>query len=740
MPKSIVLLSDGTGNSAAKLFKTNVWRIYQAIDLRANQIATYDDGVGTEAFKPLALLGGAIGWGLRRNVLELYTFLCRNYQAGDRIYCFGFSRGAFTIRTLVGLIGSQGIVDAPTEAELRREVRAAYARDREEFSQNWGRLKDGVANLLGRGPAGSGKARGPSIAFLGLWDTVDAYGLPIDELKRGVDYYFRALSFPDQILSERVERACHALALDDERLTFHPVLFDEKQSKRPERIKQVWFAGVHSNVGGGYANDAVAHVSLAWMMAEAQDAGLRFVPGALASVQAIADPHGELYDSRTGLAAYYRYAPRKLSALCNDRYKKVEVKQPKIHESVLVRIKEDRRPYAPTGIPARYDVVRFNGSIVPMDKLMGPAGQPLYESAAGADGRAGTEANTGEQERAWDRIWWRRLLYFLTLIATAFLAGFPWWFPARPDAACSGRWCFFDPLLAVLGGFAPGWLEEWIQAFRLTPGPFVLGAGALFVTLTLSSMAKRGIANAGERAWRELKATQHPPSTPYRPGLVYRVRTSPILLGAYHRLTRSVMPALFALALVVLGFDAVNRGAFEIASSLGLTCRGSAAVRAVGPEPVTVELVTSDPCNATGYTLETGKRYMIELPPAPVPGRDGSIPVDDLRRGFTAWEVFTGDWASGLVMYAASPLKRSFSRNWFQPVVRIGRDGKDQYSLGAGPFRARTGGELFLFVNDAVLGVPNIGPLANVWSRFYPNNRGTLTVTIRRIERPVTAR
>ena len=92
MPKNIILLSDGTGNSASKLFKTNVWRLYQALDLsatgpsdpgRLKQIAYYDDGVGTSSFKPLAILGGAFGWGTKRNVLDLYTFLCRHYEEGD---------------------------------------------------------------------------------------------------------------------------------------------------------------------------------------------------------------------------------------------------------------------------------------------------------------------------------------------------------------------------------------------------------------------------------------------------------------------------------------------------------------------------------------------------------------------------------------------------------------------------------------------------------------------------------
>src|SRR5687767_10698891 len=110
--KNIILLSDGTGNSSAQLLKTNVWRIYESLQLTDPnlQVACYDDGVGTSSFAPLRILGGAIGVGLRRNVLRLYRFLCEHYDEGDRIYLFGFSRGAFTVRVLSGMILSQGIV------------------------------------------------------------------------------------------------------------------------------------------------------------------------------------------------------------------------------------------------------------------------------------------------------------------------------------------------------------------------------------------------------------------------------------------------------------------------------------------------------------------------------------------------------------------------------------------------------------------------------------------------------
>jgi len=125
-PKNIVVLSDGTGNAAAKVWRTNVWRLFQSLDLtNPRQVAIYDDGVGSSAFKPLALLGGAVGWGLKRNVLDLYKFLCRNYEPGARIYAFGFSRGAFTIRVLLGLVSHEGLVRYESEAQLKAHALAA---------------------------------------------------------------------------------------------------------------------------------------------------------------------------------------------------------------------------------------------------------------------------------------------------------------------------------------------------------------------------------------------------------------------------------------------------------------------------------------------------------------------------------------------------------------------------------------------------------------------------------------
>lgn len=135
--KNIVICSDGTGNTSVKGRGTNVFKLYEAVDTNGHrfrpgltpQIALYDDGVGTENFKWLRIASGATGWGLSRNVKQLYTELARVYDAGDRIYLFGFSRGAFTVRTLAGFIATCGILDAErfaSSAALERAVRRAY--------------------------------------------------------------------------------------------------------------------------------------------------------------------------------------------------------------------------------------------------------------------------------------------------------------------------------------------------------------------------------------------------------------------------------------------------------------------------------------------------------------------------------------------------------------------------------------------------------------------------------------
>ena len=317
MSKNIVLLSDGTGNSSRSLFKTNVWRLYQLLDLSnpEQQVAFYDDGVGTSSFKLFAILGGIFGFGLKRNVIAIYSFCCRNYRQGDRIYCFGFSRGAFTIRIVAGMIASEGLVAYDdNEVDLARFAADAYRRYRRRFTggilKYLGKIHIDLRGIrdfmirLSRRLRGQNAAASPaidveSIQFVGIWDTVDAYGGPIEEMTRAIDYWVWPLSMPDQFMSAKILKACHAMSLEDERDAFTPVIWDERYVRakarvpaettrrigcststtihavrlrsRPsrrrirtqlpaidrKRISQVWFVGVHADVGGGYPQNGL---------------------------------------------------------------------------------------------------------------------------------------------------------------------------------------------------------------------------------------------------------------------------------------------------------------------------------------------------------------------------------------------------------------------------------------------------------------------------------------------------
>src|SRR5215213_4992735 len=198
--------------------KTNVWRMYEAIELtEGDQLALYDNGVGTSSFKAAAVLGGGLGWGLKRNVRTLYTFACLNYRPGDRIYAFGFSRGAFTIRVLIGLMNDQGLITNASGRELERRAKWAYRAYRSRFNPTRGlvtplrRIRDRTLRALERGEPYRPNPNKPVVAFVGLWDTVDAYGLPIDEMTRGWDQWVWPLSMCER--KTRAEKVCHAVAL-----------------------------------------------------------------------------------------------------------------------------------------------------------------------------------------------------------------------------------------------------------------------------------------------------------------------------------------------------------------------------------------------------------------------------------------------------------------------------------------------------------------------------------------------
>lgn len=394
MVKNIVICSDGTGNTATKGRGTNVFKIFEGIDTNGHlqnnrlprQIGFYDDGVGTEQLKTLKLLGGAIGWGLSRNIKELYADLVRSYELGDRIYLFGYSRGAFTVRTLAGFVGTCGILrrdQFKTDAALRDAVRHAYREYRRaywpeylrHFFHRGDREQSAAAfrqqhSLVDPQHAPGGKV---PIEFIGVWDTVDAVGLPFDHLADFINNFIYRFKFPDHRLGEHVRKACHALSIDDERKAFHPLLWDGA-SAAPERIEQVWFPGVHSNVGGGQPKQGMALVALDWMMHKAEASGLRFIDFDRAYVREHKNPNDKLFDSRGGLKAYYRYSPRDIGAMCDAAHI-----APKLHESAIDRILQGTDGYAPGNFPTKLEFVATPGTPETLVQLSNAVSATLTE-------------------------------------------------------------------------------------------------------------------------------------------------------------------------------------------------------------------------------------------------------------------------------------------------------------------------------------------------------------------------
>ena len=296
--KRIVLCCDGTWNSPDQLSggqvsPTNITKLALMVDREpadgVRQVLHYDKGVGTG--RTDRILGGVFGVGLAANVRRAYRFLVATYEPGDAIFVFGFSRGAFTARSLVGYVRNCGI------------LRPEYA-DRED---------DAFALYHGRGDATHPRgiearlfraqySHEAAVECVGVFDTVGALGIPLDG-PRLVNRFNRNLQFHDTELSSTVRNAFHALSINGRRGPFRPTLWTNPPAPG-QRLEQVWFSGVHCDIGGGYAESesALSGITLRWMAARAQECGLRFREGAFGEWTPDGLPDllssGELVDSR----------------------------------------------------------------------------------------------------------------------------------------------------------------------------------------------------------------------------------------------------------------------------------------------------------------------------------------------------------------------------------------------------------------------------------------------------------
>ena len=296
--RRLIVCCDGTWKAAESATLTNVTYTARAIAPIASdgvpQIVLHDPGVGTGNLMD-RIGGGALGRGLDENVKDCYRFLVYNYEPGDDVMVFGFSRGAYTARSTVGMIRKCGLLRKPNAGRLGDAYNLYRRRDDEvdgpeatafRTAYSWPRLE---------------------IAFLGVWDTVGSLGIPLAGLRWLTR---RKYQFHDVRLSRIVKRACHAVAIDERRGAFAPTLW-ETQPDSTQTVEQTWFVGVHSDVGGGYEDRGLASITLQWMVKRAYDAGLEFNHQYLHDELAIdltkpantdaANVGATLHNSRTGL-------------------------------------------------------------------------------------------------------------------------------------------------------------------------------------------------------------------------------------------------------------------------------------------------------------------------------------------------------------------------------------------------------------------------------------------------------
>ena len=714
MGTTIILLSDGTGSTPNKVWRTNVWRTFQSLDRTDDdQLAYYDDGVGTSSFIPLAIVGGMFGWGLKRNVINLYKFVCRNYRSSsDQIYAFGFSRGAFTIRTLIEIVASEGLVKFSSQAELDGKAEAAYRAYRRRRSQSIIGIEPLIHSFLNLFNAEQYQRAenrfDVKIRFVGLWDTVAAYGLPVEAMTRAISRWFWPLDLPNRELSPLVQRACHALSLDDERETFHPILWSEraeqkrrsirkaKRYTRDERISQVWFAGSHANVGGGYPDDSLAYVSLCWMLDEAAHCGLKLKrkpaaePDAVLYAKSERDPDGRIYDSRKGLRGYYRYGPRNLSELCQVKRpgREVQIDVPKIHESVFKRMRTSARLYASIGIPETYEVVAKDGQILDARDY----GFENFERA---------KYRSQAQEKVWDLVWLRRLQNRVTVFVSGFFLLYPLFYFPKEHKFTKAFQAISD-LILLVGAFQPSdGLYIWAVIYSASPLLFLITVCAIISLLNWGKSLKVRIVDLMTNCW-----TGDEKKNVLSKGVIYRIRTN----NFYNWLTElDLWPTVFAVMLILFLFvyipgATINRVAFYFQDF----CKASSPPPPYFGNRAEIQFQTSNVCQSMNVRVEKGLSYVISLESTDS-FADGNIPAS---KPF-AW-TDAPSLNEKLAMLVGAPFRRHLERRWFTVVGRVGSvEGAETFFLDPEDdgsvveiIRPRITGELFLYVNDAIIAWP----------------------------------
>ena len=326
--KRIAIFCDGTWNTPdemenGKPCQTNVVKMANALQATSTdgttQMLYYDAGIGSEGDLIKRVFDGATGTGISANILKAYRFIINNYQPGDELFLFGFSRGAFTVRSLSGLIRNSGIL----KIENLDQVPRAYAiyRSRHplyqprEIESTLFRKTFAVENVT-------------QIKFIGVWDTVGALGNPL--FLKGI--VSKRNQFHDTDLSTKISNAFHALAIDEKRKNFEAALWHQQPGSKDQVLEQVWFPGVHSDVGGGYAETGLSDIALGWMLEKAKSCNLNFE-----SISMTPNSMGLMHESYKG---FYTLQPRHFRPIGFVDPQKGNTNE-SLHPSAIERFKTD---------------------------------------------------------------------------------------------------------------------------------------------------------------------------------------------------------------------------------------------------------------------------------------------------------------------------------------------------------------------------------------------------------------
>jgi len=348
--RHLIACCDGTWQTARN--HSNVHRLAGAVAAAApdgtEQECQYFPGVGALGSVWARVSGGVAGVGLSRNVMDAYTWLATRFRDGDKISIFGFSRGAFTARSLAGMISACGLLnlDGMSAEDARAHVERAYEKKYRAGNTALPSWRQGMQFRFDPVDA----ARIP-VWFIGVWDTVGSLGIPDHLGLVNVIDSPRRYEFHDVTLNPCIAHARHALALDEFRGPFTPTLWSDPAPGQD--LKQVWFPGNHSDVGGGYRETGLSDGALLWMMQEATAAvGLAFDATKRADVRP--DPAGRLHDDSRAVPGPVAWATE---SLFQPRPRAVPLidprgpRNPAVHESAHLRQRArdlDQGPYRPT--------------------------------------------------------------------------------------------------------------------------------------------------------------------------------------------------------------------------------------------------------------------------------------------------------------------------------------------------------------------------------------------------------